>query len=339
MANPAVGLGFKSYWQFGREAVYGTAVAATHKLDLMNADVPIVQGIIRDESLWGNMSRQILYQGGYMYRGKIKVRCQYEGLAMLLDWVMGTGAYGSVGGSDSGVVNGIYTHTFLQQQYLNSYTVELIEGDISAGKCFKLTGVVVDSITITGRGGANDAMLTVELDVIAQDKVSGATPTAGLKTPELSLAAYTPVLFYQAAFNDGTVDVPVVKDFSVTIANNLSARWVGQKILQPVRDNFIDVKTRFTQEFMSTTLFDAARSFTGPGPAIACYFSDTRAPGVRSLNIQITAAKLLTYSPPINKYGIIESTAEWESYYSAADTGSVLIALGNTKATVSTAYA
>lgn len=179
---PAVpGLGHKSFMQFRREDTYGTAptLGATNRLEIISQNIQPVVGVIRDPSLNNQPSRRALYKGGYLYRGTIVTRLNYVGMLPLIDAVMGTATYGVAGSASTGPVSTIYTHVFKEGSLVNSYTIELGEGDIPTGKVQQLKGAKVTGVTIRFTAGNSEAaMLQAEWSILAQDKVSNVTPTA-----------------------------------------------------------------------------------------------------------------------------------------------------------------
>lgn len=84
------GLGHRSWLQFAKESVYGTAVAATQRLELIKWNVSQQIGVIRDPSLYAAQTMRGLYQGGQLVKGTFTVRCGYEGLEEIARGCMGT---------------------------------------------------------------------------------------------------------------------------------------------------------------------------------------------------------------------------------------------------------
>src|SRR6185503_18621702 len=105
------GLGHKSYLQIGpKETTYGTYIAPTSKLELISWDVEPNVSVIQDPSL-------------YSVRGTFVVRLNFEGLLELFRGLFGT--Y-----SNSLVETGVRDHTFKEGATLNSYSPEVIIGDV-----------------------------------------------------------------------------------------------------------------------------------------------------------------------------------------------------------------
>jgi hypothetical protein len=337
----ATGFGKDSYWQLGREAVFGTAVARTHKLEMVSEDLHFVQGVLRDPSLYNQRSRRSLDQGGVTVQGKIKTRGNYESLGMPLDWLFGTATYGSAGGADAGPTNSVYTHTYTEKSNLNSYTLDVVKGNIPASKSFLVTGAVCKGCTIRTQavGSGESGYVMFDWDVIAKDMQSNQTPTAALTS-----ATVTPLTFVQsvnASLKDGTSDTSTglrVRELEIQIINHVAEDrfYLGSpNIDQPLPNDFWEVKWNWTQEFQTQSQYDNCRSFTDS--TLQVLFNDSHAGTPRGLQFTTTAGKPIDYTNPVERYGIMVAKAGFEGYYSATDTGAVKCILSNLLATVSTA--
>jgi len=166
MANTAQG--HDAYLQFGEEVTYGTAVAASRKIEIVSEGIEIINQEIPDPSLYNARSRRARYQAGYHYRGPVVLRANYEGQSSfpfkgLLGGVVTTGPTDSA-----------YTHTEKEAATLPSYTLEMFK-NVPAGQCDKLTGARINSATVRARFGE---MVLIECDVVAQERLTGQTPTA-----------------------------------------------------------------------------------------------------------------------------------------------------------------
>src|SRR3990172_4015377 len=79
----AIGQGFKSYIQFGLESTYGTAVAATDRLEIISMDVGPDQSVILDPSLNNSVGRRGLSRGACVSRAPIVMPSNSKGLLKL----------------------------------------------------------------------------------------------------------------------------------------------------------------------------------------------------------------------------------------------------------------
>jgi len=191
------GLGSLSYIQIVPEAAYGYGTpAATQKLEIVSANISPVIGVIQDPSLYNAQSRRGIFQGGQLWRGSFTFRMNYAGLLEFL-----RGSFGTY--TSPTVEAGVLDHTFKEGSTLKTYRIEMIEGNVSNTKCQTLVGAKFTGITVKGTAGTgNDAMIMLEVTVIAKDKLVDQTPTGALSFPSV-----LPVLFHQnITTSDGTID-------------------------------------------------------------------------------------------------------------------------------------
>jgi hypothetical protein len=329
------GQGHKSYLQWGpKEATYGAFQAPTQKLELVSSGVEIDRGVIRDPSLYAQVARRGLYPGAYLYRGPLVLRLNYEGMLEIF-----RGAFGSY--SNALVETGVRDHTFKSGSLLNSYSPEIIQGDIPTTKCFRVLGAKLPSITIRGKAGSgDDAMVMMELNVLAKDKISDVAPTASLNFP-----AVLPVLYHSfglggAVVDDGTADAASsvrVREFEVKLEQphtDFDRSYLGsQTIDEPLRSDFVTATWRLTQEFTTKTQFDAARNFTEGSPRLV--FQDSTVIGAtskREFELRSNRANLVNFSDPVEGYGVLISTATWEAFHDDTDVSALVARFRNTEA-------
>ena len=308
---PAVGLGHKSYIQFGRESTWGTAVAATKRTEIVDWNVDLVPGFARDPSLNNQRSRRNVFPAGQFWRGTFKVRLNFLdiGHLTLLDAVFGTSAFGSKGVVTTGA-GPTYTHTFKELPLLNSYTVEIIEGDIpSTTQCMRMFGAKFRSITFTVEAVQGEAaFLMAEFEVIAKDVTDSFT-----RTSALTAAVPSPILFHHATTVDDGINTSgiVVKSarFNMRQPTTEADRLgLGSTLInEPLPNEFMEAMVEFREEFKGVELLQAAKAGTPGSPELL--FTNTH-------TFQILAAEAIItgYSNPIRGYGLIESTVGWEAY-------------------------
>jgi hypothetical protein len=338
-------LGLNSYIQFGREtATYGTDAAATHKLEILSEDMAPVIAAIRDPSLYNARSRRGVFQGPFRAAGKVKMRANYEGLSMLLDWFFGTATFGSQGGTDGSATNGIYPHTFAEKAVLNSYTLEVIKGGLPASKCYQFVGTKCNGMTFSVQAAVGDAaMMTVELDLMAKDVTSNVDPTGALVLPPI-----TPVLYHQcitASIKDGSNETTNARitALEISLSNNLDpdSFYLGSLTAdETLPIDFMTAKWKFTAKYLDKTVWDLARTFTAAtGTELQMSFNDARTPGVRTLIFHSKYGFLTAVGAPTTGPGYILQDYEYEPIYDATDVGCIKVTNGCTTATISTAYA
>lgn len=334
----AVGLGHKSFMQIGRESAYGTQTAATHRMEIMSETVDLVPGFALDASLNDQRERRGVYPAGTFWRGTIRCRMNYLGLGQLLDAVFGTDTFGDLGCTEGGSGPDAYTHEFTVLPVLNSYTIELIEGGIpDATKCVRLLGAKFRSITLHVEAAQSEAgMMTAEFEVIAKSKDDNSG--AGYAyTGALTAAALEPVLFHHATTIDDGVNTTgiVARSYEIrmqqptTEADRLS---LGSTVIaEPIPSDFMTVTWRIEEDFQDYDLLDAAIAGTSGSPELVLTNASSHILTIRSSEAIITS-----HTNPINDYGIIRSTVEWQAWRSSTnpDSSGLYLGLTNSESTI-----
>lgn len=331
MATP--GIGYKSYVQMGLESTYGQEVNATRRLEIISFNCKPGIAHIRDTSMPGTRSIKNRSRTRPAHEFTIKQRMDYTGMLMLIDAIMGTSTYGSVGGVTTG--SNPYAHVWTMLSLFNSYTLEFIEGQPSnnSGAISLLTGAKFNNLTLScQRGSGEDAMLIAEWGGIAQTYDEAATATGALSAP-----TYNPILFKELSTVDvGHADAAALtrlKSFSLSIDNSLSKdREYGGSaglIDEPIVDGFASVKWSFTNEYRSTTALSAALAMTSGSPKMV--FGSTSS---KRVTLESGTAYITDYGHPTNGPGIIEQTFEWEADYNTSDTSALKVTVEDTAATI-----
>ena len=260
MASP--GLGYKSYFQFGRESTWNTAATVNKRLPMLPGAQPRAEhGRIISPALDGKMNPVNIYVGGKRSRLTVEFELTYTGFLLMLDGMMGTATYGSNGGSTSGV--NPYTHTFRQKEFLNSYTLELGMGDIPTGKVERILGAKIAeaSFRCTGSLDSQDAIVTARLTFV------GGTYAANVSaTGSLSAATPDPVIYAHCSTDtdgsgDSSSDVELL-GFELTIRNKLRDGFIldstGSGVTnEPIRSGKTEITLQLTQEFRTKTALDS----------------------------------------------------------------------------------
>lgn len=314
----AIGQGFKSYIQFGTEAVWGTAVAATNRLEIISMDVSPEMGVILDPSLNNSVGRRGVFQGGIVYRGNIVMRANYQGMSRIFKHVLGVaGTSTVVEGSVSW--DNVFHDAQAQLTPNRSMTIEMIEGDIETGKAQRLVGAVVESCTIRGTAGqGSDAMLQIELEVVAKDKVVNFTPTGALSAP-----AVNPVMTKQGfTVDDGvTTSGLFVRSFELAYRAPTDAERFYLGSVNPaefVRDDFVGATWRFTQDLQTDDALAALQAFTPASPQLI-FRGGTLGANFFEFEIRSDAAQVARASHVVAGYGVVRLESSIESYHHATN--------------------
>jgi hypothetical protein len=324
MTNPA--LGFKSYLQAGAESTYGTPVAATAKSEVMPGDMcDLVPGIIDDASLNSQRARRGFYDGVQYYKGSTKMRANYEGkvLLMMLRSLFGNYATG-VGTpvNDAGVVNHIFTEGG------NSYplTLQRNVGDVASttgvyGKVFRPAGVKVNQGTFEMQAGSGGKGMGIwSFDYIAQDQTSDQTPTGALSLPLLNPVLYRQTLSFSDGTGDATADVKIrsIKfGFNAPLTNADRAFLASTNLIdEPLPNDFVVATCEIQQEFKTKSQFNIARNRTAVAPNVIFQggFCSGSVNDKFELEIRMQQAKFIGYTNPVEGYGVLTSTAQFQAY-------------------------
>jgi hypothetical protein len=330
MAYP--GIGYKSYFQFGREAVYGTGVAATHRLPVKSIRPRYQQGLIRSNVLNNRVARSDIYEGGENVRVEIEFEMCYTGRLFLLDGLFGTATYGANGCAPIG--GGPYTYGFTPLEVLNSYTLELIMGNIPAGKCEQVVGAKISEASFRCAAGLEpeDGVMNCRMTFVGKSVTTNVTPTGALTatTPD-------PVLMHHMTADDtGTADSSSsvnLLDFELTMRNALADQrfYMGsQNIDEPIRNGFLESVLRVRQEFQTRTALDEYLARTKGTPTLT--FS-TGASATFSINVY--DAVMRSFDHEASQAGVLEQTFEYEGTDDGSGSGGgVGISVTNNQATV-----
>jgi hypothetical protein len=332
------GLGHLSYIQTGpKETTYGTPVAPTKKIEIEKWDFEPQIGEIPDSSLYGGQSRRAIHQGLIFYQGSFITRANYEGHLEFFRAALGT--Y-----SNSLVETGVRDHVFLSDgagsAKLNSYSPEVVAGDIPVGKCFRALGLKHAGLTIRVTAGqGDDAMVKFEWPTIGRDYESDLTPTGSLVFPSVLPVRYHDTKNAGGVVDDGTGDTAAnvrIRSAEIVLAaphTGEERAYLGSQLIdEPLRSDFLDVTWKLTQEFKTKTQFEAAKAFTTGSPRLV--FQDPTTIGVsskREFEVRSGSAKLVGWSAPVEGYGIIISTATWRAFYDPTDLCALYCRFRNTE--------
>ena len=311
----AIGQGFKSYIQFGLESTYGTAVAATDRLEIISMDVGPDQSVILDPSLNNSVGRRGLFQGALVYRGTIVMRCNYQGLLKL--WKAMWGVTWTPTLVEAATSWDHIVHDALAQLAVRSLTIEMIEGDILTGKAQRLVGAIIQALTVRGTAGTGqDAMVTAELEIIAKDKTTNFTPTASLSAPTV-----LPVLMQHLTLVDDGVQTSGVNLRSFELRYEApvdDARIYAGSInpAEPIRNDFVKATYRFSQDLQTDDVLEALQAFTNATPQIR-FRGNALGANFYELEFKSEKAQVIRASHPVAGYGRVFLESTVESYHDA----------------------
>jgi hypothetical protein len=219
MGSP--GFPYLSFFQFGRESTWNTAVACTNRIPILPGFQPRSEaGRIFSPAFDGKRNPVTAYIGGKRSRLTAEFELTYTGMLLLIDGLMGTATFGNNGGTTSGA--GPYTHTFIQRLIYNSYTLQFGIGDVPATKCEQIAGAKIQEATFSCSGAfdSHEAVVRVRFVFIGGNYSTNVTPTS------LSAAAPDPALFYHCTNDtDGSGDAAddvQIRGFELVVRNFLT---------------------------------------------------------------------------------------------------------------------
>jgi hypothetical protein len=329
MAGPAQG--HKAFCQFIKESsTYGTWTAPDKALEVISIDAQPVLATIPDPSLNNRPSLRALFQGGFLYRVKVSLRMNYEGLASVFEGCFGSAA------SSSAIETGVYAHTFKEASLMPAYSFELQEGDpVGDTTITRYLGCKFTSMMIKGTAGTGaDAFLHLDVEFIAKSVTVDQAVTGSL-----TAASVYPIMYHHAITIDnglsaaGTIRV---RSFEVSLTNPLAEDrfYLGAlNIDEPVRNDFLSVRWKFTEEFQSRALLTAATAFTVASPQLVF-----RGPALigatkyHEFELRSNKAQWSAYSNPVSGYGIVTAQHEAQAFYDTGDATALLGRLQNNAA-------
>ena len=236
MAAPA--LNALNYLQVGLESVYGTPVACTHRLPVLDWGFPSNEGLANDDSQIGvafpNAPIPTVHRADWF----VEAIADFENQLLLWDLAFGTATFGVKGAVDAGA--GPYTHTYNDSKALfNSITIEGIGGNVPAGKCERMAGAKVARVRFWSPGP--DQPFRVRFEGPAYKKERNQTPTGALTAG----TRYPMGWRHITALSNGSADAAgdqAITSFEFTMETPLavehtgkSARYVDEPILNGVR--------------------------------------------------------------------------------------------------------
>lgn len=323
----APGQGSKSYWQFGRESTWATAVASTKRIAPLSMGVEAVIKQEKDLSLHGGMVARDIVKVNERAEGQIETYLTYNEQLMLIDALCGTATFGANGGSTTGA--GPFTHVFTTKELFNSFTHQLIEGNIPAGKCQRATGSKMVSLELAGEAAS---IVRATWGVVGKQKETDQTPTG-------ALSAATPlyVLTSHAVLDDGTSDVGgsdvILKSFTFSMQNGCVARedCGSAYILEPMRAGPEMARLKFRREFRTKVLMDTWIA----GTNLAFSLTFTSSPS--SFKLEAANSRVVSFKNGIDDMDICYVEAELEAVYTSGspDYG-IKFTVVNAQATITT---
>jgi len=313
MGSPAIG--FRSYWQFGREATWDAAATATHRIPFITLAPEPNKGVTPSRLINTGVDNPENFNIiGQRNRLRGTTEFQYENFLRLIDAVMGTASFGSNGGTTTGPVSTIYTHTFKQRALLNSLTNQASIGDVPAGQVERLQGSKVTELRLAGSRafGGDEGVASLDVATLGRTYATGVSPTG---TP--TVPTYRPVLFsHLTTVLDGSgdaADLRALWSFELTIRNTIAENRldVMPNGLEPLRNGWTEILLKLETEYQSKTLRDRYLALTEG--ALQLIFTE---PGVTGRRITLDIPKANQVEPHslgVPDMDVLRQTSMWRA--------------------------
>jgi hypothetical protein len=321
---------YQGFFQFGRESVWGTDAAATHRLRFLSVRPEVSSGLIDQDVMDGTgllIARQL---GKKAVRFTLETELTHTNFGLLWDGIFGTATFGANGVATTGPAGSDYTHVFTHKDLLNSYTLEIGMGDpdnTPAAKCEQIVGAKIVQATVSG---APHERLRARLVFEGKDYSNAVTPTT---LSPVSPTLQDCVLFDNlSAFNDGIGSSGMIVGFELSIDNKSPGRdFADELIAEPIRQDFPEISYMIREEFQSKSALDAQLARTSGAPSL------TFTSGSKVLTLAMGAGHLTEPLPrePEGKGRIIQSLV-WKPISSGSPATYLTVTQVNTQALITT---
>ena len=322
-----VGIPLFSYMQIGLESIWKTAAVATRRFDLISYSPGWGKDTYEDPSQSSALGSLGIFDGAQWFGFTTRHRLDYAGFNMILDGVMGTNTYGTFGAVTTG--SNPYAHAMIPRNDLNSYSVEIIDGNIPNGKSRRFLGAKILGIII--KTGIDTPMAEIEIRWLAADMTENFTPTAALALPTVN-----PMLYNEwTTIDNGTADVApalCVRSYEISITNTVAEKRAcgGTKLLEEfIRLGKVRVQWKIEQEYrgISATGLWVSGAYGSPKLVIGSAAN-------KRFTIQSGAAKLMGDPAAVNGGDIMIENLTWDAIQDATDGGPVKIITEDTVSTI-----
>lgn len=307
--------GFKSWCQIARESFFGTKPAnGFHKFEFLSLDVKPVKAVFADKSLSNSLSTKGYISGSYKVTGTLRMRA--NSLAGLLGIIRAVTGHNPTGVTVPTQTPTVYDFTFLPQSALESYSFEYSPGDVAAGLCNLIVGMVFTGMTLSCEATDTEAgMMVMELPFFAKDLTTDQTFTS---SGSVDFETVSPFMYHHALMTtgellDGTGDAPAdirLKSFQFSIDNVLADNrfYIGSSTPdKPIRNGILTPSIKFRRELQSQVHHTRLKNLTN-GP-VKLHFKNTGyiigTDASPELTITMPSANFMEVSDPINDYGIL----------------------------------
>jgi hypothetical protein len=319
---------FQGFFQFGRESIWGTDVAATHRLRFLKLTPEPTLETIDSDVMDGTGLLLSRYAGKKVVKFTTEHELTHTNFLPIWDLLMGTGTFGNRGGATTGPAGADYTHVFKHKDLLNSVTAEIGMGDPNNSPPSKVEQVVGAKLVAANLSGAFHERGRARLTWEGKDYSNGVTPTS-LASP----ATNDCVLFDSlSAFNDGIGSTGDLLGFELAVDNKAPGRDFASSLIdEPIRQDFPEMSLMIREEFQSKAALDAQLAKTSGVPSL------TFTSGAKILTLAFGAADL---TEPVTREpegrGRIIQNLNWKPVAAGSPSTYLTVTQVNTQATIPT---
>jgi len=315
----ATGFGTNVIFGFGEESTYGTPVASSKYLEIMEEAVKGEQSWISKPTLRSPSQNQRV-QSKKSVAGNIKMNMGYEGFERLLKHALGANATSGAGP---------YTHTLTLATALPTGLTLHISRDAAAvgvGSAFEYDGCQITKMTLTQ---SIEDLLMVDFEFIGQD-----FRNVNIDTPTYPTFYQIDWSQFSLTWNASAISV---RSFEVSLDNTLADdRFVlGSRTRVGLgRSGPRKVTGKFEMEFDSLTMYAAFRDQSTTAALQATWVNGLSGSNAKALTVVIPKALLQAGEPSVSDAGPIVVTYEFEGFQDAAANDEIGIGVVNSLATI-----
>jgi hypothetical protein len=326
MAN--AGLGMRSFLGFGEEVTWGTPVARTNFIEILNESITKNVGRIESQSILRRGIRNThVVPGMVTVEGDIAFEATYDGWLKLAKH-----AFGAVASAqpDAGGSPLVYEHTFtLADTPPVGLTCEVFRDtsqfSSEPNKSFIYAGCKVSTFELAC---AVDEILKCQVSLVGKDEARGAKSTDTYGTAKVAV-------FHQGVIKWNGVDIEA-SSFSFRFDNGFGGRpkLGSQYSREPVTENKLEVGGSFEMDFESWDQYDDFVNTT-EREFIAEFTGDTIQNAFKQM-IKVTVPRALLHNVKVvlERPGRITVAADFKGYRHSSGTNEATMVVRNASATV-----
>lgn len=306
-----IGVGYNGYIGIAKETTWGTAVAPTTFLEMLDESIVKVITPIEHGALVGSRFKPgIDITGAIDINGSFSIEVNPDNIGLLL-----AAALGSEGAATQVGTTTAYDHDFTPGDSLIPITIEVGRDVASAsGKAFRYAGGMINTMALSCD---INAILKAEFGILAKDESeeSEATPSYSTKLPFVYTMGSVKI--------DGSA-VAYVKSLSINLNNNLFGdRYVlnASQLRAGIQPQGSDLTGSMDLEWTTDAYAERTKYLAGTDAALELIFTSTEeieSGYYYTLTLSIPHVKYKKADANIGGKDIIPFAVDWEAWKSGA---------------------